>query len=165
MISYDLLAYEYYKNQYVPNETYTSGQRTGTEFVDKYTNVTKTPALLILEEDIVDKDGKGLKRGFYNVAVNKYKDMLLLYQSGQLKARVPVVSYEVYETLNPKQQKPKKMSQKKYEKLKQKEYRKHLKGITPEEVDYKNVEIFKSDKGFLIIYQEDNVEFRGIISL
>ena len=43
-------------------------------------------------------------------------NFLYIYQSGVLKAKVPVVKMEVFETSNPKQEKVKKMSWKKYNK-------------------------------------------------
>ena len=69
MIAFDnnLIAYEYYKDQFVPKEVYPSGEKDETKLIDKYSFSNKNPAVLILEDDIISKDGKGLKKGFYQL--------------------------------------------------------------------------------------------------
>ena len=121
----NLIAYEYYKNQYVPQEVYYSGKKEETNLINKYSpNLGLNAPVLTLEDDIVNQDGYGLKKGFYSVYPDKYLDFLYLYQSGVLKAKVPVIKMEVFETNNPKQEKIKKMSPAKYQKEQEKKYRK-----------------------------------------
>lgn len=160
----NLIAYEYYKNQYVPKEVYTSGEKEETKLINKYYDGKEHP-VLVLKDDIVNKDGYGLKQGFYNVIPDEYLDFLCLYQSGKLKAKVPVIKMEVYKTNNPQQQKIEKMSQKKYKKWQEKEYRKYLKGENPSEIDWKEVEIYKSNEKneYIIIYNSNNIQLVGVI--
>ena len=136
LIDNNLIAYEYFKNQYVPKEVYVSGEKEETKLIDKYTSNQDGAPIMILEEDIVNDKGFGLKRGFYAVKPDKYLDFLLLYQAGKLKAKVPVISMEIYETINPKQEKVKKMSAKKYAREKEKEYRKYMNGLNPDNVEW-----------------------------
>ncbi len=165
LIDNNLIAYEYYKGQYVPKEDlYYSGEKDETKLIDKYSKRKELP-VLVLEDDIINSEGYGLKKGFYNVVPDEYNDFLLIYQTGKLKAKVPVVKIHVVEVSNPKQQKPKKMSERAYKKYKEKEYRKYLKGINPEEYDYKTVEIqyIQEQNAWLIIYKASNLELSGII--
>ena len=166
LIDNNLIAYEYYKNQYVPKEVYTSGEKEETSLIDKYSNRKELP-VLILEDDIVNSQGYGLRKGFYNVVPDEYNDFLLIYQTGKLKAKVPVIKMNHIPTTNPKQEKPKKMSQRAYKKYKEKEYRKYLKGINPEEFEYKSAEIhyIQEKNAWLIIYKTNNLELSGVIKL
>jgi len=164
LIDNNLIAYEYYKGQYVPKEVYTSGEKEETKLIDKYSNRKELP-VLILEDDIINSDGYGLKKGFYNVVPDEYNDFLLIYQTGKLKAKVPVVKITHIPTSNPKQEKPKKMSQRAYKKYKEKEYRKYLKGINPDEYEYRSVEIqyISENKAWIILYKTNNLELSGMI--
>lgn len=165
LIDNNLIAYEYQKNQFVPKEVYVSGEKQETNLINKYSSVDKTPAVLTLKDDIISPLGYGLKSGFYNVIPDKYLDFLLIYQMGKLKAKVPVVKMEVFETLHPKQQKVKKMSAKKYAHEQEKEYRKYLNGQNPSDVDYSEVEIFKMQElnSWMIIYNARNIQLCGVI--
>ena len=164
LIDNNLIAYEYYKNQYVPNEIYYSGEKEETKLIDKYSNRKELPVLM-LEDDIINSDGYGLKRGFYNVVPDEYNDFLLIYQTGKLKAKIPIVKINVTQSSNVKQEKPKKMSERAYKRYKEKEYRKYLKGINPSEFEYKSVEIqyIQEKNAWLLIYKSDNIELLGII--
>lgn len=166
LIDNNLIAYEYYKNQFTPNEIHYSGEKEETSSVDKYSNRKALP-VLILEDDIINSQGYGLKKGFYNIIPDEYKDFLLIYQTGKLKAKVPVVEIKSTPTTNPKQQKPKKMSPRAYKKYKEKEYRKYLKGINPDEYEYIEVEIqyIQEDSAYLIKYKTNTYELSGIIKL
>ena len=166
LIDNNLIAYEYYKNQFTPNEIYYSGEKEETKLIDKYSKRNELP-ILTLEDDIVNSEGYGLKKGFYNIVPDEYKDFLLVYQTGKLKAKIPVVEIKSTPTINPKQQKPKKMSAGAYKKYKEKEYRKHLKGIDPEQFEYTEVEIqyINENRAYLIKYKTNAYELSGIIKL
>ena len=162
----NLIAYEYFKNQFVPKEVYVSGEKEETKLIDKYSPNKSSAPILTLEDDIIDGKGFGLKKGFYNVIPDKYLDFLLLYQSGKLKAKIPVISMEVYETNNPEQQKVKKMSAKKYAREQEKKYRKYMDGINPEEISWSEAQICKQDeKTWLIVYNSNNIQLLGVIKL
>lgn len=161
----NLIAYEYYKNQYVPQEVYPSGEREETNLINKYSPSGANAPILSLNEDIVNKDGYGLKRGFYSVLPDKYLDFLYIYQSGKLKAKIPVIKMEVYESANPQQEKVKKMSAKKLAREQQKEYRKYLNGQNPSQIEWSEVNIYKAKEPdtYLIIYNSNNIQLCGMI--
>ena len=46
---------------------------------------TKYP-ILALEDDIINDEGMGLKRGFYEIRIDDNKEFLLFVQSGKTKA-------------------------------------------------------------------------------
>lgn len=164
IVDNNLIAYEYQKNQFVPKEVYTSGKRDETSLIDKYRINKKDLPILILEDEIVNKDGYGLRKGFYNVIPDKYLDFLLIYQSGELKAKIPVVDCKIYEpTEEPK--KPKKMSYRRYLKEQEKEYRKYLDGENPNEIEWENVEIhyINEENAYLLIYSTNRIELSGVI--
>lgn len=164
LIDNNLIAYEYFKNQYVPKEVYVSGEKEETKLINKYSPSKESAPILTLEEDIINSQGYGLKRGFYGVKPDKYLDFLLLYQSGKLKAKIPVISMEVYETNNPEQPKIKKMSERKYKRLKEKEYRKYLNGENPQEIEWNEVNIYKHEENsWIIIYNSNNIQLSGLI--
>lgn len=160
----DLIAYEYDKSQFVPKEVYPSGEKDEDSIIDKYSNAQTMP-VLILEDDIINKEGYGLKKGFYNVIPDKYLDFLLILQSGKIKAKIPVIQMEVFEPIEPKQEKIKKMSLGKYKKLKEKEYRKYLKGENPEEFVLETAEVkyIPQENAYLLIYTSKNIELLGLI--
>ncbi len=160
-----LIAYEYFKNQYTPNSVYPSGEKDETKLIDKYSPNKQASAVLILEDDIINKDGYGLKKGFYNICPDKYLDFLLIYQGGKLKAKIPVIKTEVFETLNTKQFKPEKMSYSKFKRKQEKEYRKYFKGENPVELEWREAEIIYIDeqKAWLILYNFNNIRLIGLI--
>lgn len=161
----NLIAYEYYKNQFVPKEVYTSGKKDETNLINKYSGSILPLTVLIIEDDIINSEGFGLKKGFYNVKPDEYLDFLLIYQAGKLKAKIPVVDVKFYESSNTIQQKPKKMSYRKYQKQQQKEYRKYLKGENPEEINWSSAEIhyIEEENARILIYNSNNIELAGII--
>ena len=166
LIDNNLIAYEYDKNQFTPNEIYYSGEKEETKLIDKYSKRNELP-ILILEDDIINSEGYGLKKGFYNVVPDEYKDFLLIYQTGKLKAKIPVVELKSTPATNSKQQKPKKMSNRAYKKYQEKERKKYLKGINPNEYNYIEVEIqyVSENNAYLIKYKTNTYELSGIIKL
>ena len=166
LIDNNLIAYEYYKNQFVPREIYYSGQKEETKLINKYSQKEKEATLLALEDDIVNENGYGLKKGFYKIIPDKYLDFLLLYQSGELKAKIPVVKMEIFESMNAeKEQKVKKMSYRKYQKELLKEQRKYMNGENPKEIDWSEakIEYNKETNNYVIIYDSNIYQLVGVI--
>lgn len=161
----NIICYQFDKGQYTPNKVIESGAKSDDVSDDKYSFSTKKSALLVIEEDIINFEGYGLKKGFYNVATDNYMDFLYIYQSGKIKAKLPVIETKVIETLNPIQFKVKKMSSKKAQKEQEKEYRKYLDGTNPKEVVLRSAQIRRLDEvnTWLLIYTENNVELVGLI--
>ncbi len=54
-----------------------------------------TNPVLRLEYDILNKHGFGLKRGFYEIRPDSEYTYLMFIQAGQIKAKIPVISYEL----------------------------------------------------------------------
>lgn len=162
----NLISYEFYKNQFTPKSVYPSGERDETKLINQYKLVdTPKSAVLIIEDDIVNSEGYGLKKGFYTVLPDKYMDFLLIYQTGKLKAKIPVAKMKVSEAANPIQPKVKKMSQRAFKKQQEKEYRKYLKGENPNEIEFREAKIhyINEEKGRILIYNSNNIELVGII--
>ncbi len=161
----NLIAYEYYKNQYTLNEIYPSGEKDETSFIDKYSPNKQAATVLIVEDDIVNEEGLGLRKGFYNVCPDKYLDFLFIYQGSKLKAKIPVVKTDVFETNNPKQFEPEKMSYSKFKRKQEKEQRKYFKGENPSEIEWKDAEILYIDeqKAWIIVYNFNNIRLIGMI--
>ena len=161
----NLISYEYYKNQFVPREIYTSGEKEETSLINKYSGNSLPATVLVLEDDIINSEGYGLKKGFYNIKPDKNLDFLLIYESGKLKAKVPVIEVKFIESFNAKTEKPKKMSYGKYKRQQQKEYRKYLKGENPKEINWTRAEIHYIDEqnAYILIYNSNNLEIAGII--
>lgn len=165
IIDNNFLAYEYYKNQFTPQEVYRSGEKEETKLINKYSEESKELPVIVLEDDIVNEEGYGLKKGFYNVCPDKYLDFLLIYQSGKLKAKIPVVKVEVFESNNPEQMKPEKMSYSKYRKKLEKEYRKYMKGENPEEINWMeaNIRQINGQNAWILEYNSNKLRLVGII--
>ncbi len=163
IIDNNLIAYEYAKDQFTPYAVTKSGEKDEDKAI--YKNPAKENTVLILEDDIINSEGFGLKKGFYNIMPDKYMDNLLIYQKGALKAKIPVINMKVIATNTPKQQKIKKMSYARYQRHLKKEQEKYYKGENPSEIDYKKAKIqyINEQKAWVIIYNSNIVELTGII--
>ncbi len=120
---------------------------------------TKYP-ILALEDNIVDDNGKGLKKGFYEVRIDDNKQFLLFMQSGKLKAKIPIINYESLkkqvsqQALNSKQM-AKKM--RKDAKKAQKEAYKYKKGELPKDIVFNDIKMTYDEKNacWVIIWEAD----------
>lgn len=118
---------------------------------------TKYP-ILALEDNIVDDNGKGLKKGFYEVRIDDNKQFLLFMQSGKLKAKIPIINYESLkkqvsqQALNSKQM-AKKM--RKDAKKAQKEAYKYKKGELPKDIVFNDIKMTYDEKNacWVIIWE------------
>ncbi len=119
---------------------------------------TKYP-VLALENDIIDDNGKGLKKGFYEVRIDDNNEFLLFVQSGTIKAKIPVIFYESYKKEEPLKEN---MSDKKYAKLiRQKEKKarkeayKYRKGELPKDIVINEIKMNYDEKNacWVIIWE------------
>ena len=73
--------------------------KAGTKDKDKpvYQNPLESSSnpVLTLEFDILNKDGFGLKRGYYEIATNPEFTFLMFVQQGKIKAKIPVIKHEL----------------------------------------------------------------------
>lgn len=124
---------------------------------------TKYP-VLALEDDIIDKNGYGLKKGFYEVRIDENARFLLFVQSGKLKAKIPVIFYE---TTKKKEKSPpegkildKKTAKKmrKEAKKAKKEAYKYRKGENPKDIIFNEVKMTYDEKNacWIINWEADD---------
>ena len=126
---------------------------------------TKYP-ILALEDNIVDDNGKGLKKGFYEVRISENKDFLLFVQSGKVKAKIPIINYESLkkqvsqQALNSKQM-AKKM--RKDAKKAQKEAYKYKKGELPKDIVFNDIKMTYDEKNacWVIIWEAEDSKAIG----
>lgn len=112
---------------------------------------TKYP-ILALEDDIIGQDGRGLKKGFYEVRIDSENKFLLFVQSGNLKAKIPVIFYETSEKKEEKPQEGKILDKKiakqmrKEAKKAKKEAYKYRKGENPKNIVFSSVKMTYDEK-------------------
>lgn len=112
---------------------------------------TKYP-ILALEDNIIGQDGRGLKKGFYEVRIDSENRFLLLVQSGNLKAKIPVIFYKTEEKQEKKPPEGKISDKKLAKKLRkeakkaQKEDYKYRKGENPKDLSFSSVKMTYDEK-------------------
>jgi len=130
---------------------------------------TKNP-ILTLQDDIVGFDGRGLKKGFYEVKMDEEYDFFLLIQSGKLKAKIPVLEVKNIKDNPPVETEIKKIIPKKIKKEREKEEKrrkkreyKYRKGELPEDYVHSKAELFydKSTDNWVIIWELENTRAIG----
>jgi hypothetical protein len=142
--------YGYTREQSVPFPAYPSGAKPPFESIYLLPDIPDAHnPLLIVKEDIINSAGRGLKRGFYETRLSQTADFLLLYQAGQLRAKIPVVTIEQRKPVASKKTKPKKVKKKK----------KNYKGTNPEDFVYNRVELRYSaeQESYIILWYRANV--------
>ena len=160
----DLIAYEYYRNPYLPHDITTSGEKEETSLNNRY-SYGKNATVLVIQDDIINPEGYGLKKGFYNICPDEYLEFLLIYQTGELKAKIPVIKVEKYSTQTDGKQKVKKMSQSAYLKKLKKEQKKYMKGENPNTVDYSeaDIEYIREENAWVVLYRNSMFDLYGMI--
>lgn len=93
-ISYDYIASFRTIDEVLPYKQYTSGAKVEDNVIYQNKNVNTNPVLR-LEYDIINKEGFGIKRGFYEIRPDKDFTYLMFIQSGRIKAKIPVISREL----------------------------------------------------------------------
>ncbi len=82
-------------DEVLPYPQYQSGAREEQKPVYKdYKDPSSNP-VLILEFDILNKDGFGLKKGYYEIATDSEYKTLMFVESGNIKAKIPVIKEEM----------------------------------------------------------------------
>ena len=124
---------------------------------------TKYP-ILALEDNIVDDNGKGLKKGFYEVRIDDNKQFLLFMQSGNTKAKIPVINYESLkkQTQKPLTAKQEAKKMRKEAKKAKKEAYKYRKGELPKDMIFNDVKIKYDEKNALWVIQWEMQDERAI---
>ncbi len=79
----------------MPYPQYKSGARDNDKPVYLVPQSSSSNPVLTLEFDILNSWGYGLKRGYYEIAVDSEFSYLMFVQSGEIKAKIPVIAREV----------------------------------------------------------------------
>ena len=126
---------------------------------------TKYP-ILALEDNIADDEGRGLKKGFYEIRISENKDFLLFVQSGITKAKVPVIFYESYK--KPEQEdvlSDKELAKKmrKEAKKARKEAYKYRRGENPKDIIFSDVKMYFDNQNacWVVIWEADESKAIG----
>ncbi|GBF22853.1 hypothetical protein tpqmel_0257 [Candidatus Gastranaerophilus sp. (ex Termes propinquus)] len=145
----------YVREQYVPYPAYPSGARDGDNPIYNNPVLDNTNPLLLIEEDIIAPDGRGLRKGFYEVRPDIENNFLMLYQSGRLKAKAPILSVEQRKFVAPTKDQKKKKTKKNY------------RGINPEEFIYNKTELryCADSSSYIIIWDRANTRIQAILKL
>ncbi len=75
----------------LPYPQYKSGAKDNDKPVYQNPLDSSSNPILALEFDILNKDGFGLKRGYYEIAVNPDYTYLMFIEKGEIKAKIPVI--------------------------------------------------------------------------
>jgi hypothetical protein len=90
MIDCNLIAY-YLPEEILPYKQYQSGVKEDRKAIFENDIKADENPELILAQDIVLPSGLGLSRGFYIVTLSDDFDFLLIYSTGKLIAKVPII--------------------------------------------------------------------------
>lgn len=153
----DTIAYFYKEEDIFPYKRYKSGTIEGKEGIYEAPTASNPYPLLILESDIVNSQGYGLKRGFYEIKPNETLDFLLIYQAKTLKAKIPVVTVEQINKNPPKKEK---ISEKRKK-------RKYKKGESPDDIIFSKAEIRYDEKNncYMIFWEYSNTRVIGVMKI
>lgn len=94
---YNLIAAWRSLDEIMPYPQYKAGSRDNDKPVYQDPKDSSSNPVLALEFDILNEDGFGLKRGYYEIAVDSDYSCLMFVQSGIIKAKIPVIKQEVIE--------------------------------------------------------------------
>lgn len=147
-----------------------SGARDGQNPVYNFGPKATPYPILALEDDFINKDGKGLKKGFYEIVPDKNFDYFLFVQSGKIKAKIPITEVKNIKNPAPKEEKIEKKNPKKLEKERQKALKKqkkreykYRKGELPENFIHSSVKMIFDEKlnMQIIIWEYQNTRAVG----
>ena len=90
MIDCNLIAY-YTPEETLPYKQYQSGAREDNKTIFENDIREDENPELILAQDIILPSGQGLSRGFYRVTLSDDFDFLIIYSTGKIIAKVPII--------------------------------------------------------------------------
>lgn len=191
-ISYDYIALYKTIDEVLPYKQYTSGAKAEDNTLYSNKKVNTNPVLR-LEYDILNKDGYGLKKGFYEIRPDMNYTYLMFIQAGKIKAKIPVIKNERisnygndYEWPDKKKRdknslnsnpsrlteentvvSPDKITPKFTDKEKRKRARKYKKGIDPAEYIHSKVwmEYDSEIQCYIVIWEKYNTKVTGVLKL
>jgi len=187
-ISYDYIAFFQKLEDVLPYKQMKSGAKAEDNAIYSDNSQINTNPILRLEYDILNKDGYGLRRGFYEIRPDSEYTYLMFIQAGKVKAKIPVISTELiskygndYEWQDKKKKKdapnsnpvrlsdsnnivsPKKITPILTDREKKKRERKYKKGIDPIEHIHSTVkmEYDKELSSYIVIWEKYNTRIVG----
>ncbi len=191
-MSCDLIAVYRTIDEMVPYKQYNSGARVEHNSLYNNKNINTNPVLR-LEYDILNKDGYGLKKGFYEIRPDSDYNYLMFIQAGKIIAKIPVLSNERisdygndYEWPDKKKRNknspnsnpqrlteentvvsPNKITPELSDKEKKKRQKRYKKGIDPLEHIHSSVAIHFDDKieSYLVIWEKYNTRVTGVLKM
>ncbi len=191
-ISYDYIALYKTIDEVLPYKQYNSGAKAGDSALYLNKKVNTNP-ILRLEYDILNKEGFGLKKGFYEIRPDMDYNYLMFIQSGKIKAKIPVIKNERisdygndYEWPDKKKKgknhpnsngqriteentvvSPEKFTPKFSEKEKKKRERKYKKGIDPAEYIHSETRLEYDTKtqSYIVIWEKYNTRVTGVLKM
>lgn len=190
-LSYDYIAGFKTIDEVLPYRQYNSGARAEDNAIYSTEKINTNPVLR-LEYDILNTDGFGIKRGYYEVRPDSDYTYLMFIQSGRIKAKIPVISTELiseyghdYEWADKKKTKntpnsnpgrisdvntvvlPQKITPPLTEKQKKKRKKDFKKGIDPLEYIHSEVKLKYDEEisSYIIIWEKYNTRVIGLLKL
>ncbi len=188
----DYIAFFQKLEDVIPYKQYKSGAKVEDNSIYSDNSAVNTNPVLRLEYDILNKDGFGLKRGFYEIRPDDDYTFLKFIQAGKIKAKIPVIKTERiseygndYEWPDKKKNKntsdssvarisnrnsvvsPKGVTPVLSDKERKKREKKFKKGIDPINYIHSNVDM-KYDKelsSYIIIWEKYNTRVFGLLKL
>lgn len=152
---------------YPPQPQETSGYYVGTQAIYRYALKDSDYPTIIIPDPLYDNDGNIIRPGYYELALSDEMDFLILMQSKNPIAIIPVIKVE--EDLKEKDRvnNPKvKKQQKKEKKDREQTNTKRAKaGMPPDEPDVymeASIEYIKNGKYYLIKYQRGVIKAWGV---
>ena len=145
--------------------TITSGLKEGTDAVYRYGLRESTYPTLVIFDELQDADGNFIPAGHYELALSDDRQFLLLLESKELRAIMPVFKLEVSMDEQPqvhdfKSLKQKRKKDKEILKTNRKRERKGMPPVDEEEQVYQeaSIEYNKGGNYFLIRYERGDVK-------
>ncbi len=190
-LSYDYIAAFRTIDEVLPYKQYNSGAKVENNAIYSTEKINTNPVLR-LEYDILNSDGFGIKRGFYEIRPDGDYTYLMFIQSGKVKAKIPVISTESiseyghdYEWADKKKTKdtlnsnpsrisdvntvvlPDKIPPPLTEKQKKKRKKDFKKGIDPLEYIHSEVKMQYDETllSYVIIWEKYNTRVIGVLKL
>lgn len=147
-----------------PQET--SGYFVGSQAIYRYSLKSSDYPTLIIPDPLYDNEGGVIKPGFYELALTDSRDFLILLESKNPRAIIPVIKIEEDATEeNRLNNKTVKKQLKKEEKEREKTNKKRAKvGMPPDEPQIYNeasIEYIQKDDYYLIKYQRGTIKAWG----
>ena len=151
----DIIAEFHSQEELFPYGKYHSGVRDSQKGIYYTESGINNYPILLLEDDLINQKGYGLKKGFYEVRPSLDLDFLNIIQSGEIKAKVPVITIEQIDTNPPPKEKIKAKKKK----------QKYKKGKSPDDYVYKKAELKYDVKNacYMLYWELNNTRMIGIM--